>query len=76
MKSDWFFFDMKENIYTVVAITQLLGGFYLLLIGFKVINPSKKSLDSDEVKAWCKKYGLLIKLGGFIMVLAGIMQFV
>lgn len=54
----------------VEGILLFLVGIYCTLIGFRVISASKK--QGPEYDAWHKKWGLLLKIAGPIMIMAGI----
>jgi len=55
------------------TVTILLG-VYITLIGFRVISASKK--QDEKYEEWLKKWGLFLKIGGPVLILAGILQIV
>jgi hypothetical protein len=53
------------------GLIPLLGGIYCLLIGFRVVRASK---NPDTNETYVKKYGLLLKVGGVVCVVFGVIE--
>jgi hypothetical protein len=53
------------------GLIPLLGGIYCLLIGFRVVRASK---NPDANETYVKKYGLLLKVGGVVCVVFGVIE--
>jgi len=56
------------------GIIMILIGVYCALVGFKVISASKK--QGPECDAWHKQWGLLLKIAGPVMIIAGIVRLI
>jgi uncharacterized membrane protein len=63
-----------ENLENYVGIIPIFVGVYLLLIAFK-IKPRKADL-AEKWKSWDKKYGLIAKIAGPIMILYGVIDLI
>lgn len=60
-----------HTIVNLGGLIPLLGGIYCLLIGFRVVRASK---NPDANETYVKKYGLLLKLGGAVCVVFGVIE--
>lgn len=56
---------------------NLIIGILIILVGFKVLNPfsGKKDDNNKEEEEWYLKYGKLFKIGGTIVSIIGLFQF-
>ena len=52
------------------GLIPLLGGIYVSLIAFKVINPNKK--HPEKMDLWHKRFGPMMKVIGPLVALFGI----
>ncbi len=61
----------------VFAFTSILGGAYIALLGFKIINPKKDNPEHQErMVKWHKKFGTFAKIGGIFLVIIGTINLV
>lgn len=68
---------MNEIIDNGLAIIMLIGGIYMILVGFNVIKfKAKKSEDEEKMKLWPQKFDIFFKIGGIIVLLMGIFQLI
>lgn len=64
---------MKEIIDTIVAISILMSGLLITLIGFDIIKlKAKKPEDEEQMIFWRKKFGKFFKIGGFLILIIGV----
>lgn len=57
-----------------LAIGQIIAGFYMTLVGFKIYNPFKGKNVPEKEEQWFKKFGTFFKIGGIILTILGIIQ--
>lgn len=61
----------------ISSIVMLVGGAYIALMGFKIINPQKKKPEHEErMIQWHKKFGRFAKIGGIALFLWGVLNLV
>jgi hypothetical protein len=58
----------------ISGILLILGGTFMTLIGFRLINVFKGLNDAEKVENWYKKYGLLMKIGGIFALIIGLVN--
>ena len=64
---------MTETIDIVVAISMLLSGLFITLIGFDIIKlKAKKPEDEERMIEWRKKFGKFFKIGGIVILVIGV----
>lgn len=64
---------MTETIDTIVAISMLLSGLLITLIGFDIIKlKAKKPEDEERMNVWRKKFGKFFKIGGIVILIIGV----
>lgn len=54
------------------GIMQISSGLLMSLIGFKIINPFKGSEKPEKEIIWYKKFGLIFKITGILVIFLGI----
>ena len=65
---------MTETIDTIVAISTLVSGLLITLIGFDIIKlKAKKPEDEERMIVWRKKFGKFFKIGGIVILILGIL---
>ena len=64
---------MTETIDLIVAISMLLSGLFITLIGFDIIKlKAKKTEDEARMVEWRKKFGKFFKIGGIVILIIGV----
>ncbi len=64
---------MTETIDLIVAISMLLSGLFITLIGFDIIKlKAKKPADEERMIEWRKKFGKFFKVGGIVILIIGV----
>lgn len=64
---------MTETIDLIVAISMLLSGLFITLIGFDIIKlKAKKPEDEARMIEWRKKFGKFFKIGGIVILIIGV----
>lgn len=64
---------MTETIDLIVAISMLLSGLLITLIGFDIIKlKAKKPEDEERMIIWRKKFGMFFKIGGIVILIIGV----
>ena len=53
-------------------VALIVIGIYVLLISFKIVNPSKKKFEDPELISWYKEYGVWLKILGIVSLITGI----
>lgn len=65
---------MTQTIDLIVAISMLLSGLFITLIGFDVIKfKAKKPEDEERMIAWRKKFGKFFKIGGVVILILSVL---
>jgi hypothetical protein len=65
---------MTETIDAIVAISMLMSGLIITLIGFEIIKlKAKKPADEERMIVWRKKFGKFIKIGGIVILIMGVL---
>ena len=68
---------MTQILMYFYILTVLFGGGYLILLGFKIINPKKDNPEQQErMKKWHKKFGNFAKFGGIALVIWGMLNLI
>ena len=68
---------MTETIDLIVAISMLLSGLFITLIGFDIIKlKAKKTEDEERMIEWRKKFGKFFKIGGIVILIIGVFLFI
>jgi len=63
---------MTETVDLIVAISMLLSGLFITLIGFDIIKlKAKKPEDEERMIEWRKKFGKFFKIGGIVILIIG-----
>ena len=61
---------MTETVDLIVAISMLLSGLFITLIGFDIIKfKAKKPEDEERMIEWKKKFGKFFKIGGIVILI-------
>ena len=61
---------MTKTLDIIVAISMLLNGILITLIGFEIIKlNAKKPEDVDRMIVWRKKWVMYFKIGGIVIVI-------
>ena len=64
---------MTETIDTLVAISMLLSGLLITLIGFDILKlKAKKPEDEERMIVWRKRFGKFFKIGGIVILIIGV----
>jgi hypothetical protein len=64
---------MTETIDNIVAISMLMSGIFITLIGFDIIKlKAKKPEDEERMIVWRKKFGKYFKIGGIGILIIGV----
>lgn len=64
---------MTVTIDTIIAISMLLSGLLITLIGFEIIKlKAKKPEDEARMIVWRKKFGNFFKIGGIGILIIGV----
>jgi len=58
------------------GVGNIVFGLVLILIGFKVYNPFKGKNMPEKEEQWYKKFGTLIKVGGIVVFIFGIINLI
>lgn len=65
---------MNEIIEKGIAISMLISGIYMTLIGFNVIKLTpKKAEDVEKIKVWHQKFDKFFKIGGITILIISIL---
>ncbi len=65
---------MTETIDLIVAVSMLLGGLLITLIGFDIIKlKAKKPEDKERMIVWREKFGKFFKIGGIVILVIGVL---
>jgi hypothetical protein len=59
---------------TIIPVFMLLVGAYTTMVGFRWISPSKPTADPREVDEWYRRYGLLMRILGPILLIVALGQ--
>jgi len=63
---------MTEKIDTIVAVSMLLSGLLITLIGFNIIKlKPKKPEDEEKMAIWRKKFSNSFKIEGLLIIIIG-----
>ena len=60
----------------IFTIGEIIFGILLTLIGFKVYNPFKGRNEPEKEVEWYKRFGTLFKIGGPVLIIAGLLQLI
>ncbi len=64
---------MTETIDLIVAISMLLSGLFITLIGFNIIKlKPKRPEDEERMIEWRKKFGKFFKIAGIVILIIGV----
>jgi hypothetical protein len=64
---------MTEKIDTIVAVSMLLSGLFITLIGFNIIKlKPRKPEDEEKMAIWRKKFSNSFKIGGSLILIIGV----
>ena len=64
---------MTEIIDKGIAISMLISGIYMTLVGFNIIKlKAKKAEDVEKMKVWHQKFDKFFKIGGITILIIGI----
>jgi hypothetical protein len=64
---------MTEIIDKGIAISMLISGIYMTLVGFNIIKlKAKKPEDVEKMKVWHQKFDKFFKIGGITVLIIGI----
>ena len=64
---------MTVTIDLFVAISMLLSGLLITLIGFHIIKlKAKKPEDAERMIIWREKFGKFFKIGGVVILVIGV----
>lgn len=64
---------MTETIDLIVAISMLLSGLFITLIGFDIIKlKTKKPEGEEKMIVWREKFGKFFKIGGTVILIIGV----
>ena len=64
---------MTEIIDKGIAISMLISGIYMTLVGFNIIKlKAKKAEDVEKMKVWHQKFDKFFKIGGITLLTIGI----
>jgi hypothetical protein len=61
----------------ISGFIMIFGGGYLVLLGFKIINPKKKDpIAQEKMIIWHKKFGGFAKICGIILLILGALNLI
>jgi len=64
---------MTETIDIIIALSTLMSGLLITLIGFNIIKlKAKKPDDEERMIVWRKKFGKFFKIGGIVILISGV----
>jgi len=64
---------MTETVDIIFAISMLIGGLIMTMIGFDIIKlKAKKQEDEERLKIWKIKFGRFFRIGGIVILIIGI----
>ena len=64
---------MTDTLDIIVAISMLLNGIFITMIGFEIIKlKAKKPEDEDRMIVWRKKWGVYFKIVGIVILILAV----